>query len=165
MKATCFQVEIDGRWKYLDPENFGMAFMAHGRVRLATVDVPKRPRFSHFRSQHAPGARPARVRAAEKALERQREKAGLFSEYIRAQQPTPEERIAAFDASTVRFHQELRAFEREKRRSAWNRLKTLPEHARATVLLRYNDSFHQGNASGLNYIIDQVLAESGGVQP
>lgn len=65
------------------------------------------------RQQISRGATPARLRAAEKSLARQKASWGLFADQVDV--GTPEERIAAADAHGERMHQFLRG----KQASSW----------------------------------------------
>jgi len=59
------------------------------------------------------GATPRRITAAKRALQRQRDKAPLFTIEIAASQPTPEERIVDFDKWRKRGMKDMRSFDRK----------------------------------------------------
>lgn len=83
---------------------------------------------------------PRRLAAARRALERQAAALPLYSEQIRAQQPTPAQRIAQQDASAKRYMDALRRHDAESWLRGRAALRRLPQERRAELLALWNQS-------------------------
>ncbi|MBW3596954.1 MAG: hypothetical protein KY475_06730 [Planctomycetes bacterium] len=77
---------------------------------------------------------PRRLRAAENALRRERERHPLFADEVAANQPTPEERLAAVEANQVAHWQRIRDHAARTWRAARSILGSLPANEREKLL-------------------------------
>ncbi len=138
---TCWQVRIGDEWRYAEADVAAMVAVIDGssRVRLTEMRVPFAPRMKHFRKVvSGAGVTGNRLRGAEIALRRQREKVPLFAGHLAAQQPTPEERIADFDAVLVEASRDRRNTQAKCAREARALLAGLTQEQRELVLLRWS---------------------------
>lgn len=84
------------------------------------------------------GPTPRRLAAARKALQLQREKCPLFAEEIAAGQPTPEERIKAYDRDIIERMHIMRQFTAYQWRKGRRELKAIPENEQQELLNYWN---------------------------
>jgi hypothetical protein len=150
---TVWQTCIQGDWRYATPEIAAIACYAGNPVRL--VDVPAQ---AFLKIHHVPrwGNRDvskARIRAAEKAISKQVNNAGLFAAAEKELQPTPEERIKRADEEAMRQQQARRQVYAQQWREARARLADLPADDRAMVIYKFNCFGGPHDASALNYLI------------
>lgn len=135
---TVWQVKIGDEWRYATPDTAALVNVVRpGNVRLYTMRVPTS--ISYRREPKATNAReitPRRIKCAEKALEREREQSGLFAGQLK--QPTPIERIKAFDQG---FH-DWQCERRRAHATTWKRARSLlrqqPPSTQANLLFAWS---------------------------
>jgi hypothetical protein len=118
-----------------------IAGMRPGAVRL--VDVPTPTRFAWAR-YHDPAPRPItrrRLAAAERRLRIERDKTPLFAEHVAAEQPTPEQRIAAHDAQQAEYRRRDRRQWAAQWRECRAQLAAMPADQRPQFLLAWNNGY------------------------
>jgi hypothetical protein len=138
---TVWEVLVEDEWRYATPDVAALVAVSRpGNVRLTEMAERFGIRFERL-PKHLVERKPVsklRLLHAERALKRQREKAGLFADHLAASQPTPEQRIRAIDDRS-----QLGALEdRTHRAAAWRRcramLAKMPADARRRILFKWN---------------------------
>lgn len=81
-----------------------------------------------------------RLSNSTRALQKEREKLPLLSDWVAEQQPTPEERINNFDKGLIEYQKKLRKYRAEKWREVRKILSCLSLEAKSTVLNYWNNS-------------------------
>ncbi len=110
-------------------------------------------RFRRFIHATIRGVNPRRIKAAERALKRQRDKLPLFASEIASGQPTPEERISRMDENFLKYWQHLRDGHAETWRRARRNLRALPEEEGKMLLDRWNKAPYPADSA---YFADMV---------
>jgi len=105
--------------------------------------VPEPERDMRFRRQEkieGRGISPRRLAAAKRALQRQADALPLFSAQIKAEQPTPEERIINHDNNFADWKQGCRDAAAKTWREARAKLRALPREEQEMILKYWNKS-------------------------
>ena len=118
-------------------------------------------RFKRALKSEKRGVTPRRLAAAKRTLKRQADALPLFSEQIRAEQPTPEERIRNFDDSHAEFAQRLRDHDAESWRKARAQLRSLPREEQEVVLTFWNKSSMPADAGYFATVMHNYLEQGG----
>lgn len=118
-------------------------------------------RFKRALKSEKRGATPRRLAAAKRALRRQADALPLFSEQIKDEQPTPEERIKSFDNSHAEFAQRLRDHDAKSWRKARVQLRSLPREEQEVVLTFWNKSSMPANAGYFATVMHNYIEQGG----
>jgi hypothetical protein len=100
---------------------------------------------------------PRRLRAAERALQRERGDRPLLARQIAEEQPTPEERIRAIDAQQEAWWQTIRDHAAQTWRKARRLLFSLPEEERQSLLAQWQSGPLPGRSE---YLADFVRCKA-----
>lgn len=157
---TIWQVRVEDEWRYAHPDVAAMVAICRpgDTVRLVEVDAPRTIRFASWRA-HRPRSMPVtrrRLMAAEKALVRKQERAGLFAAVEAAGQPTPEARIEAFDRNSVEMQQHDRDREAKARRELRRFVSTLPSNVRAIAAFQLDNWCGAHDSHALRFILRRM---------
>ena len=118
-------------------------------------------RFKRALKSEKRGVTPRRLAAAKRTLKRQAEALPLFSEQIRAEQPTPKERIRTFDNNHAEWAQGMRDHDAEKWRKARAQLRSLPKEEQEVVLTFWNKSSMPANAVYFATVMHNYIEQDG----
>jgi hypothetical protein len=150
---TVWQTCVQGEWRYADPETAALVTVAGNPVRLAELSARPFLKITRGARIGIRGATQGRLLAAKRAIEKQIQNAGLFSEMAKASAESPEQRIANIDEWHAEMRQGLRDIEARQWREVRKTLAKLPERDRAYVVYRFNNFLGPHIASTLMYLI------------
>lgn len=168
MLLTCWQVEVEGRWKYATADVAAMvAVYRPGCVRLSAMKAPTVPRFERMQRCASREITNRRLAASKRRLRLEREAVPLFADHVAVEQPTPEERIRRIDEGVNQNWTEMRKRRAESWRRIRARLRALHSTVRARVLLEHAEMGSPGTPESVGYVIDKragmaLVAEVGG---
>lgn len=118
-------------------------------------------RFKRALKSEKRGVTPRRLAAAKRALKCQADALPLFTEQIRAEQPTPEERIRNFDDNYAERAQGWRDHDAERWRKARAQLRALPKKEQEVVLGFWNKSSMPADASYFATVMHNYIEQGG----
>ena len=107
------------------------------------------------------GVTPRRLAAAKRTLKRQADVLPLFSEQIRAAQPSPEERIRTFDDNHAEWAQRMRDHAAENWRKARAQLRALAKEEQTVILEFWNKSSMPADACYFATVMHNYIEQGG----
>jgi hypothetical protein len=99
-----------------------------------------------------------RLKLAENAIERLKQKNPLFADQIEEEEGSPEERLSKMDSEHSERWVERDRIEKEKFINAMNRFKDLPDHVREDAIAQWNSSGTVTSGYELSNFIENALA-------
>lgn len=158
VSVTFWQILAPGdeHWKVTTPELAAIVSGLRPReVRLVSVPEPAGLAFTRHPRGAARPITPRRIKAAERALAQQVEKAGLFGEHIRQEQPTPLQRVEQFNEDSIEFWREMRRDAVRRWRYVRARLRCLAPEDRASFKIRWNACTYPTDSASAKQMIDR----------
>ncbi len=152
LPKTIWQFKIGEEWRYCGPDSAAIAERERpGTTRQVPIPAIHGIRFSRSPRPLSPDVSPRRIRRAELALKRERERLPLFTEQVAGDQPTPQARVERMDEAASAYSQRLRDFNAAQWKQARQALRELPEDAMRYVLAMWSVSGCPGTAA---YLLD-----------
>ena len=118
-------------------------------------------RFKRALKSEKRGVTPRRLAAAKRTLKRQADALPLFSEQIRAEQPTPEERIRNFDDDHAEWAQGMRDHDAISWRKSRAQLRALPREKQKVILAFWNKSSMPADACYFATVMHNYIEQGG----
>ena len=124
------------------------------RLKCTSVSLAIRHNVRHRPEPR--GVTPRRLKAAEKALAKERRRLALFETQVADEQPTPEQRIERFDEQLLAADQGHRDLAAKHWRFGRRQLAVLSDSVRSEIIARWNASLIPADA---HYFADFVRRE------